>query len=108
MDKGKAAARLIIWVTGAYLACAILVALTTLLTGHPEWWRALVVAAGIAAMAAIMSASALLIGLNASARNRHTADLHSCRLHRRDLPGPYRLSPDALVHRGVLFCDPDQ
>ncbi len=66
MANRKLAARLIIWVAGAYLLCGVLLALTTVLAGQPAWWRPLVAAASIAAMAAIISVSVLLIGLNAS------------------------------------------
>jgi hypothetical protein len=54
---------MIIWVAGAYLACGMVLALTVLLAGHPEWWRPLAAAASIAAMAAIISVSVLLVGL---------------------------------------------
>jgi hypothetical protein len=63
MVTKKLAARLILLVAGAYLACGIALALTTLLAGHREWWRALAAAASVAAMAAIMSATLLLYGL---------------------------------------------
>src|SRR5271155_305166 len=66
MASGKRAARLILWVAGAYLACGMVLALTVLLAGQPGWWRALAVAASIAAMAAIISVSVLLVGLGAN------------------------------------------
>jgi hypothetical protein len=59
----KQALRLILLVAGAYLACGVILGLATLLAGRADWWRPMAAAAAIAAMAAIMSVSVLLIGL---------------------------------------------